>query len=314
MMAALVVACEDAEYNVAGTKHPRRIISFAPSITETLFALGLGDRVVAVTSFCDYPPAARELPRVGGYMDPGYEMIVRLEPDLVVLMTEHTVVQRFLRAREIPFLRIDNHDIEGIIESFRLIGERCGRSQAADSLARRVRTELAAAWRDTTVVRPRVLLCVGRDNAGSGKISRVYAAGRTTFYDELLRAAGGVNAYPDAAIQYPHLSAEGVAAMAPDIIIDMMASMDEVSAGTVRADWDHLTIVPAVRSGMVFCLTGKHLTIPGPRIVTILRDLRRIVEEWHRAIKPAKTWAIGARRDVSPDHSRSVERRRRGTS
>lgn len=291
LAAALFVACAKPDSRTSHQPPPQRIVSLAPSITETLFALGLGDRVVAVTTFCDYPPAARALQKVGGYMDPSYETILRIEPDLVVLMSEHTVVQRFLRARRIPLLRIDNHDIRGIVRSFRLIGEACGRTEAADSLVNVVRTELAAAASDTTGPAPRVLLCVGRDNVGSGRISRVYAAGCSTFYDELLRAAGGVNAYPDSGIQYPHLSAEGVVAMAPDIVVDMMASMDDASRGTVRGDWERLTVVPAVRSGMVFCLTGKHLTIPGPRIVMILRDLRRIVEEWERAMVSAKSGA-----------------------
>ncbi|MBD3314193.1 MAG: ABC transporter substrate-binding protein [Chitinivibrionales bacterium] len=279
----LIMGCgaPESQSHQSKKKEPQRIISLAPSITETLFALGLGERVVAVTKFCEYPEAARRLPRVGGYMDPNYEAIVRHNPDLVILMTEHTSVQSFLRTRQIPYLAIDNHNFDGILSSFEQIGEACGRIRASDSLVSDIRAELAESGGDYGMEGPRVLLCVGRDNVGSGKIARVYAAGRRTFYDELLEAVGAVNAYPDSSIKYPRLSAEGVSAAAPDIIIDLMASMNRESVEDVRNDWERLTFVPAVDNDMVFCLTGKYLTIPGPRIIKVFRDFRGIVEKFH---------------------------------
>ena len=92
---------------------PQRIVSLAPSLTETLFALGLGDRVVGVTRFCAHPPKARELPQVGGYLDPNYEALVALEPDLVVLIPSSAETGRRLESLGIPVLPVDQHDRPG---------------------------------------------------------------------------------------------------------------------------------------------------------------------------------------------------------
>ncbi len=259
-----------------------RIISLAPSITETLFTLGCGDKVVGVTDFCTYPEQARRLPKVGGYVDPNYEQILALEPDLVILMKEHAEVFTFLERNGIDYEKVDNHDIRSILESFRRVGERCGARERADSLVRALRTAL-----DSTPVphgpRPRVLFCVGRQDMGGGGVSRAFVAGRPTFYHELIRAAGGPNVSADSTRQYPMLSAESVMRLAPDIIIDAVASMRNLDTGRIAADWEQLNTVPAVRDGMVFCLAGSHVTIPGPRIVLLLEQLDEVVSVWRTA-------------------------------
>jgi len=116
-------------------------------------------------------------------------------------------------------------------------------------------------------------------------VTKLFAAGGATFYRELLDAAGAVNVYTDSTPAYPSFSSEAVAYMAPDIIIDLMASVAGMDPQRVKADWDRMTMVPAVKNRMVFCLSGDHVTIPGPRISYILEDFKRIVRSYRDSIE-----------------------------
>ena len=258
-----------------------RIVSFAPSITETMFALGLGERVVGVTRYCTYPETAKKLPKVGGYLDPNFEQILMLKPDLVVLLKEHVQLMKFLGQNKIQFISINNEKCAGILQSFETIGRLCGHSAQADSLISITQSEL-----NRPVVlqkRPSILLCIGRDNPGTGSIGQVFVAGPKSFYSELIDAAGGTNAYTDSTGSYPALTAEGIIQCKPDIIIDVMGSMgsgSSVAPEKIVADWNRLQLVPAVKNKQVVCLTGDYLTIPGPRIALVLRDFKTVIEHY----------------------------------
>jgi iron complex transport system substrate-binding protein len=284
----LLAACSGKRGQPGPTGVPQRIVSLSPSITETLFALGCGDRVVAVTDFCTYPAEVRGLPRVGGYVNPNYEQLLALKPDLVLLRREHAPVVSFLQANGMAFVQVDNDDIQAILDSFRRIGAACGVGARGDSLARAVQAELQPVRSASRA--PSVLLCVGRSDMGSGRIAGVFAAGKRTYYRELLEAAGAHNALDGSTVAYPSLAIEGVLRLAPEIIVDLVASARALDTARVRADWAVLSGVPAVEHGMVFCLTESYVTIPGPRIGLLLRDLRAIVARWQAMQK-----ASGAR-------------------
>jgi iron complex transport system substrate-binding protein len=124
-----------------------------------------------------------------------------------------------------------------------------------------------------------VFFCAGRDAPGSGHICKLFAAGAKTFYTDLLRTAGCVNACADTHFVYPEISAEGIARMAPDIVIDVMPSVSPVSNERAIADWNSIPLLPAVRAKCVYCLTGDYVTIPGPRIALLYRDIKNIVAD-----------------------------------
>ena len=268
------------------TRHPpkkttefSRIISFAPSITETLFALSLGEKVVGVTSFCMYPPQARRLPKVGGYIDPNFEMIIRLKPDLVVMLKEQEQLRGFLNANHIAYLTIDNHDLNAILSSIKTIGGACGRENQADSLVGLISGQCRQNIGISTKV-PRVLLCVDRNFPGNGAICRVYAAGPTTFYNDLLSATGMENALTKGKIEYQQLSAEGVISLQPDIIIDLSAPSGALLARKALKDWQLLPGIPAIKNRMLFSLSADYMTVPGPRVFLILKDFKRIMKTY----------------------------------
>jgi iron complex transport system substrate-binding protein len=273
----LTMACEKRMHREGGysAQLPTRIVSLAPSITETLFALGLGERLVGVTSYCTFPPAVASIPKVGGYTDANLETLLMLRPQLVLLQSEHEKQQAFLTRHNIPWLAVNYRTIAHTCSSFATIGRACGAVAQADSLIALFTQKMAK--HDTVSHRPRVLVCVGREGAGGGAVQSVFVAGSATFYNDLLEAAGAANAFTPLKPDYPRLSREGIIAMAPDIIIDIASAMGEYACDSLLADWHSLSMVPAVRQGRLYCLAQDYATVPGPRVVQLLDDLRKII-------------------------------------
>jgi iron complex transport system substrate-binding protein len=274
----------------ADPETPRRIISMAPSTTEILFALGLGDRVAGVSRFCDYPEAVPAIREIGGYMDPDYEAIVRLQPDLVILLVSHQDAKKELAKLAVPVLTVPQETIAGIHEAIRRIGDACGAAEKAETLLRdlRERTEkIKSAVHEKK--KPRVLLCIGRDTQ-SGRMASMFMAGRKTFYDEIIRIAGGINALSDAMALYPQFSAEGVIQVNPDVIIDLAGRVAPggKSAADIAAQWDRLHVLKAVKQDQVHVITGDHALRPGPRYIRLLEELAPILHPEAFNKEPAK--------------------------
>ncbi len=263
---------------------PARILSMAPSTTEILFALGLGDRVVGITRFCDFPPEAQSLPRVGGYMDPNYEQIVRLQPDLAILLDTHKDVDRQLNRFGLHTLLIPFATIADIHASIDMIGNACGAAPAAkkmlSSLQQRQKQVQRATAKRQPEKKPRVLICIGRDHA-KGSLAGLYIAGRNSFYDELLEWAGAVNAYTDTRTPYPQISVEGLLHLNPDIILDLIQTVPEHrSLADIRSDWASLASIRAVQQGQVHIITGDDALRPGPRYIRFLEQLADLLEAY----------------------------------
>jgi iron complex transport system substrate-binding protein len=263
-----------------------RIVSLAPSVTEVLFELDLGNRVVGVTRYCDYPPEVVGRPVVGGYLDVSYEAIVALEPDLIIGIQDNTEALRRLEALGVPTLQVDQHDVAGILASIVQIGDACGAHQRARGLGERVRRHIERIGHAIgSVERRRTLVVVDRA-VGTGVVRSVWVAGPTTFYSEILELAGGRNAIEDGLTVYPELSAEGLLAIDPDAIIEVTAELAErgVDAEAVRSEWASLPALRAVQVGAVHVFDEEWMVIPGPRVA-------RIIESFARALHPEVDWA-----------------------
>ncbi len=251
---------------------PRRVVSLAPSVTETLFALDLGDRVVGVTRFCTSPPAARTLPKVGGYLDVNYEEILALRPDLVVGIADNAAACARLERLGLATLTVDQTTLDRIVGSVVRIASACGVRQRGEALARTIRSRIEEIGRRTAgLKRPRALVVVDR-RVGEGGITQLWAAGPTTFYEEVLELAGGRNALDRSAVAYPELSAEGLLATDPDVILDLVPDLAArgVDRATALADWRSLDILRAVRDGRVRLLEQELVAVPGPRIADMV--------------------------------------------
>lgn len=275
VLSLLLGACQQAPPSSSSLPPPapQRIVALTPSIAETLFALGLGRRVVGVGDYCDFPPEARALPQLGGLFNPNLERIVSLRPDLAVLIPSERDLGAKLGRLGVPPLIVRNESLADVERSFRTIAERCGVPAAGARLAaewKREMTPRPLSWK------PRVMLSVGRQ---SGRLADVLVAGPGTFFDEILVRMGGINAFADAPTLYPQVSLEEVVARAPDVVLELRSEpvSPEVTAALVR-DWRQLPQVPAVRRGRVTVLAGDYVAIPGPRLPRLEKAIRGALE------------------------------------
>jgi len=249
---------------------PLRIVAMAPSLTETLLALDLGDRVVGVTRYC---PKVDGALNVGGYFDPSYETILSLNPDLVIVMQSHDELHRRLHDLGLDALRVDQHDVQGILSTVETIAKRCGVEKRGRDLVAGLRQALdEVANAVEGLDRPRVLVVVGRE-PGGGRVGTLWAAADDTFYDDVIDLAGGVNAISNSVIRYPELSREGLIAVNPDVILDVVADGGArgVSLAAAADDWLEFEDLRAVRDHRVHVLMQDFVVIPGPRIVDTVR-------------------------------------------
>ena len=265
---------------------PARIVSLAPSITEILFDLGLGKRVVGVTRYCDYPPEAQEKARVGGYFDVNYEAVLGQEPDLVILLEEHQDARDRLDELGLDTLAVNHSRVEGILRSITTIGDRCGAKENGESLRlslenriHRIQEHFFAQSfsRPAARPKPRVLVAVGRlmDKGAGGEI---YISGRDGIYDDLITLAGGVNAYRDETLKFPAISDEGLIRIDPDLIIEMVPDLaSEADRESLLGLWRRKTAVRAVREGRVHILGEDYAVVPGPRFIHLLDDMAKIL-------------------------------------
>lgn len=259
---------------------PKRIVSTAPSITETLFALGVGDRVVGVTTFCRYPPETARIPKIGNYLRPDVEAILALRPDLVI--AEKTMVRQAISLPDLKLrlLEVDDTDIRGVLESIRAIGEATGATPAAELLCRRIQTELEDIGRRTSSLRRRkVMFVVGRT---PGRIEDLIVTGQGSYLDELIRIAGGENVFGDARAAYAKVSLEEVLTRSPEVIIDM-GEMARTSGVTERQKeevvrlWRRYPSLRAVQDKRVFAVAADIYVVPGPRVTEAARELARLI-------------------------------------
>lgn len=255
----------------SGFADPRRIVSTSPSITEILFALGLGSHVVGVSNYCEYPAEVKDLPRVGTYLRPDPERIARLKPDLVIVHKLPNELTNRLTALHITYAEVDRGGLTDAYAEIRHIGEAVGAKEQADRLVATMRARLDHIRAQTAgQKRERVVFVIGRD---PGTLSNLVVVGRDNFLNDLIEIAGGINVIAQESSQpYPHISLETILRYRPDALIDMgdMGSTPEErerKANENRALWAAVPNLSAVRDGHVYCLTSTAFVVPGPRAV-----------------------------------------------
>lgn len=267
---------------------PERIISLAPSITETLFALELGDKLVAVTDYCDYPPAAQSLPSVGGYTDTSLEAILNQKPDLVIMLQGQQKLRQQLHQLGIRTHSLNNSHLSDIEAAIASIGQVTGHQKQARALLADIQQKKQQLQAKIQSVPPvRTLISIAH-YVHSDQLETVYIAGQHDFYNDLLTLAGGINVYQDSRVKVPSISKEGVIRMNPDVIIDIFPEADDHQSDMdlVMKQWQQLESVNAVKSGRVHILQRDYASIPGPRIIQLLEDFARVLHpelDWSEA-------------------------------
>ncbi len=250
---------------------PQRIVSVAPSVTETLFALGLGDRVVGVSSYCEFPPEALKKEKVGGYINPSLEKIIALRPDLVIGIAEGDLkaFMEKLAGLKIPVYITNPRNVSEVLTSIQNVGKVTFSTQAAEKITQAMKERIQAVQAKVQG-RPhlRVLPVLNFDP--------LMSAGRGTFVDDLIRLAGGRNVAEKVKGKYPRLSVEEVFAQDPEVIIlGSMKSEDAMTEG--RQWWKQWKTISAVRQGRIYILDADLIYRPSPRIVDGLEEMARAI-------------------------------------
>ncbi len=261
-----------------------RIVSLAPAVTETLFAIGAGPEVVGVSDYCDYPPAARRLPRVGSFLTPNLEEIVALRPSLVVATSLSSDAPEIDSLREMGYrtLVVKDGSIAGIERSIAQVGAAAGRARKARNLLRELRCRIdAIRARLKGVSRVPVLMVVGHQP--------MVAVGRGTFLDELLTLARARNIADGASQSWPRLSIEYIVAMKPAVILD--GQMGNESAQP-SGFWTRFGQIPAVRNHRVYGYPQDPILHPGPRIWRSLAILAARIHPHAFADRPREEASI----------------------
>jgi len=259
-----------------------RVISIIPATTEMLFAMGAGDRLVAVGSYDRYPPEAERLPRVGALIDPNVEQILTMRPDLVVLYGTQTELKKQLDRAGIPYYSYTHRGLPDITDTIRSLGARVGVEANANALALGIERQLAdIRSRVAKIPRPRTLLVFGRDR---GTLRNIDASGGVGFLHDMLETAGGADVLGDLRRQSVTMSTEMVLARAPEVIIELRYGATDVNAVADLGAWQALPSVPAVRNHRVYVLQGEEFVVPGPRVASATERIARTLhpEAWQR--------------------------------
>lgn len=246
-----------------------RIVTLVPSVTETLFALGVGAEVVGVSSYDDYPPEVTRLPRVGTFLTPNVEAIAALRPTLVIGrgISSNEREIRALNALGYETMMIEDDSLSQIEQSIRMIGRRTGKSQQANAIV----AGIEASVNDVRMhVRPfpppRALMLVGHQP--------IVAVGVGTFLDDLLKVAGADNIADVSAQQWPQLSIEYIVAMRPEVILDGQMGSDPKAPSHF---WDGYPAIPAVKNHRVLGYPEDPTLHPGPRVGVTLEMLAKLI-------------------------------------
>ena len=253
--------------------HPQRIISLAPSNTEILFALGLGDRVVGVTDYCNYPPDATTIPSVGDYMAPNIEEIIAREPDLVLATNEHEEAIAQLESQGIAVVGLDPKNIEDVLATITLVGKLTGQEKEAASLVNEMQKRIKAVTDKTGTLseaqRPRVFYIIWHDP--------IWTTGAETFEDELIRMSGGVNIAHDLN-GYVDMSLESLIVANPQVIIAGvgMGTGENLPLQFVQTE-SRLQDIDARQNDRIYSIDMDIVSRPGPRIVDALEEFLKLI-------------------------------------
>jgi len=283
-----IVGLEQAPVNKESSQIvPQRIITLAPNITEIAFSLGLDEKIIAVTKYCDYPIKVKSLPKVGGFIDPNLEAIVALQPDLVILVATQQQTIKQLQQLNIPTLAVHNATLSDITESISAIGEATHQQQQAQQLLSQINKKIRSiSHKVESLNRPKVMVTMGHSTSGD-QVKTIYIAGQHDFYNDLITLAGGQNSYQATHLKVPSLSTEGILQLNPDVIIDIFPEAADHNANIeqVKQQWQNLNYVNAVKNNRVHIIEENYATIPGPRIFQLLDKMARIIHpdiEWDK--------------------------------
>ncbi len=268
LMVSIVAFSEGAHAQTA-----KRIVSLAPSVTETLFAIGAGEQLVGVCTFCDFPREVERIDRIGAYINPNVEAIVAKRPDVVIgVPVNSPEAIATLQRLGLRTLIVRVETIAEIEAAIRTIAQEVGREAQGEQLIADMNQRMAAIRKRLEgAPSRRVLMVVGQ--------TPLIAVGSGIFLDELISQAHGINIAAGAAQPWPHLSLEVAVAKQPEVIIDGSMGSEETQGPEQRLGiWKNFPTVPAVRDGRLHGRLSSAMLRPGPRLPEAFEELARLIQ------------------------------------
>lgn len=246
-----------------------RIISLAPSTTEILFALGLDDEIIGVSSLCNYPPRAKDKEKIGTFSSPDIEKIISLKPSLIFCTgLEQSAISRELKKLKLAVYISDPSNIKELFESIQQIGSLVNKPENAKTLIQKMQNDIETVTLSVKTIpqesRPKVFVEIWN--------SPLMAAGKNSFIDELITLAGGINIAYDTKRIYSYFSAETVVERKPDcIILGYMQGEASIQSIASRFGWQD---IPAVKNKCIYNDINPDLFLrPGPRLTEGLKQI-----------------------------------------
>lgn len=225
---------------------------------------------MGVTDFCSYPEAATRLPTVGGFLNPSFETIIYLQPDLIIHQPDSRNIEQFTRRMGIRSLVVKMFELEQIYQTILIVGEEVHRRAAAEELVDKISGTIDRYQKRLADLKPKSVLLLLGVNKDSKR--DLYAVGRGTFLGQLLALAGGENILPEASSLYPKISKEFIIQQSPEIIIEIgpkrILSGDELAKR--RKAWQIFPSIRAVKENNIHFVGGDYLLKPGPRLINII--------------------------------------------
>lgn len=268
LMVGAVASAEDAP-----AQTPQRIVSLAPSVTETLFAIGAGEQLVGICTFCDFPREVERIDRIGAYINPNVEAIVAKRPDVVIgVPVNSPEAIAALHRLGVRTLIVHVDTIAEIEAAIRTIAQEAGREARGEKLLADMNQRMAEIRKRLEGATPRrVLMVVGQ--------TPLIAVGSNIFLDELINQAHGINIAADTRQPWPYLSLEVAVAKQPEVIIDGSMGSEEGQDPEQRLGiWKNFPAVPAVRDGRLHGRLSFAILRPGPRLPEAFEELARLIQ------------------------------------
>ncbi|HPO11904.1 MAG TPA: ABC transporter substrate-binding protein [Candidatus Hydrogenedentes bacterium] len=260
-----------------GGKQRKGIIIMGPHITETVFALKQGHRVIAVGELDDYPGEAQHLPKVGGYLNPDLEQITMLSPELLIVAGKYPKVTEYAEINKLRVLSLNMDSLATIDQGIIVLGHELQCPQKADRLRDRIQAEIQAvrnAVKD--LPRSKVLIITGRPSHDLNALNTVNGS---SFVSELVQVAGGDNVFADSPQTYFEASKESVVMNAPEVILEFHCGegLTQSQQDAYYLDWKALSTLPAIQGGRVYFITESHGMRPGPRVGEVAQLMARLL-------------------------------------
>jgi iron complex transport system substrate-binding protein len=264
-----LAACGKSATKSATPPDGARIVTLAPSATEVVAALGAASELVGVDTYSEFPPDVKALPKVGSFLQPNLEVIIKLEPTLVVVDDIHGATGRALGDAGIKTVACAFHALPDVKQALHTVGGALGRAREATAAVEAIEVALDAAAAARPARHPRVLAIIDREAGGLGGL---VAVGPGSWVDELLAVVGGDNVLAASGIRYPKISLEEVLRAQPEVILDLsFAGRSNIS------EWSSVD-VPAVKARRVIALSAPYLVAPSPRVKAALDTLAAAIK------------------------------------